>query len=510
MTKSVDVDQPLIRPSLLLGLATLAIHLAVNGGYGFFRDELYFIVCGQRLAWGYVDQPPLIPLVARLTRVLLGNSLLALRMGPALAMAATVALTAEFARFLGGGRFAQTLAGLCVLGAGQFLGNGTLLTTDMLQPLTWLGCSWCLVRLAQTGNERWWLAFGAVVGVSLISKYLIGFYLVALAVGILATPLRRSWIKPWLYLGALLALAMITPNLVWQYRHGWPFLELANAGMHGKNLVLSPRELLWEQITLIGPAAAPVWIAGLWAFAVRPKLAAYRVFAIAWFALLVLVLVLHGKAYYAASIYPTLLAGGAVWIESRLRNMAARTAIAVVVACVAVILAPFAIPVLPIDSYIAYAKNFGVAPSTAQHLKLGLLPQHFADMFGWPEMAAKVAAIFNQMPPEDRARAVFLGRNYGEAAAIDVFGQPLGLPPAICGHNNYFLWGPRGHDGSVVIWLGGDRTALLKKYQEVTVAGYIDSPYALPDETNLPIYVLRGLKTGTSLDRAWPIFKNYN
>ena len=201
------------RPSLLLGLAALAVHLAVNGGYGFFRDELYFIVCGQRLAWGYVDQPPLIPLLARLSRELLGDSLLALRMAPALVMALTVAMTAEFARILGGGRFAQTLAGLCALGAGVFLTDGTLLTTDMLQPLTWLGCSWCLVRLAQTGNERWWLAFGAIVGVSLLCKYLIGFYLVGLALGLLTTPVRRSLRKPWLYLGALLALMMVMPNL---------------------------------------------------------------------------------------------------------------------------------------------------------------------------------------------------------------------------------------------------------------------------------------------------------
>jgi hypothetical protein len=317
-------------------------------------------------------------------------------------------------------------------------------------------------------------------------------------------------LKPWLYLGALLALEMITPNLLWQYHHGWPFLELANAGAHGKNIVLSPLALLGQHILLIGPAAAPVCIAGLWAFAVRPKLAVYRAFVIAWFTLLVLVLLLHGKAYYATPIYPTLLAGGAVWIESRLRSMVARTAVTGVVTGITVFILPFAIPVLPINAYIAYSQFFGSPQSTTatEHLKMGPLPQYFADMFGWPEMAAKVATIYNQLPPADRARAVFLGGNYGEAAAIDVFGQPLGLPPAICGHNNYFLWGPRAHDGSVVIKLGGKRTALLQRYQEVTVVGYIDNPYAMPYETNLPIYVLRGRKI--PLDRDWLSFKNYN
>ena len=202
----------LLRPSIFLGLATLAIHLAANGGYGFFRDELYFIVCGQRLAWGYVDQPPLVPLIARVMKALAGDSLLVFRLAPALVMATTVALTAEFARLLGGGPFAQTLAGLCVFGGIIFLANGTLLSTDMLQPLTWLGCAWCIVRLGQTGNEKWWLALGAIAGVGFLSKYLIGFSLAGLAVGVLATPVRRSFGRPWLWAGLLLALCIAAPN----------------------------------------------------------------------------------------------------------------------------------------------------------------------------------------------------------------------------------------------------------------------------------------------------------
>jgi hypothetical protein len=513
--RSIDTDpgwlgrtgSVLVRPSVILGLVTLAIHVAANGGYGFFRDELYFIVCGQRLAWGYVDQPPLIPFLSRITRALLGDSLLALRMVPALVMAVTVALTAEFARFLDGGRFAQTLAGLCALGASVFLAYGMLLTTDLLSPLTWLGCSWCLVKLARTGNEKWWLAFGAIVGVSLYGKYLIGLYLVALAISLPFTPLRRSFARPWLYLGALLALLMIAPNLLWQYHNGWPFLELASAGANGKNLVLSPLALLALQVALVGPAAVPVWLAGLWMFAVRPRLSAYRVFAIAWVVLMVLVLVMHGKAYYPTPIYLTLLGGGAVWIESKVKSMAGRTAVVAVVALVAALLLPLALPVLPVNSYIAYTKALGAAPSSssAERTEVGVLPQHFADMFGWPEMAAKVAAVYQALPPADRAQAVFFGRNYGEAAAIDIFGRPLGLPPAISGHNNYYLWGPQGHDANVVIVLGADSTEFLKTFREVTVAGRIDAPYAMPYETNLSIFVLRGIRA--PLD--WRTVKSY-
>src|SRR5580698_3997961 len=189
-------------PAVLLGLATLVLHLIVNNRYDVFSDELYFIVCGQHPALGYVDQPALIPLIAAASYKLFGTALLPLRLVPALAMSATVALTAELARILGGGRFAQWLSGLAVLFGSVFLVYGLMLTTDMLQPLTWLGCSWCLVRLAQSKDERWWLAFGVIAGISLTSKYLILFYLAGLAVGVLATPLRRSLLRPWVYVGA--------------------------------------------------------------------------------------------------------------------------------------------------------------------------------------------------------------------------------------------------------------------------------------------------------------------
>lgn len=497
-------------PWLILGLATLAIHLLFNGGYGIFRDELYFIVCGNHPAWGYVDQPPLVPLIASLSHALFGNFLVGFRLAPALAMAATVALTAEFARVLGGGRFAQWLAGLCVLGSGQFLAIGMLLTTDLLQTLTWLGCAWCLVRLAQTDDERWWIPFGIIAGIGLFSKYMIAFYVLALGVGVLATPLRRSLMRPWVYAGAAIALLIVLPNLLWQQQHGWPFLELGRAGASGKNLELSPVAFFTQQILLIGPMAAPVWLAGLWALAARPRFAAYRAFPIAYVLLFVLFVVTHGKAYYLSSIYPILLAAGAVAMEGWLKGTVARGAALAAVVLVAAVLSPLAIPVLPVETYISYAHALGLGPSATatEHKRLGVLPQTYADMFGWPEMAAKVAKVYWSLPPADRAKAVFFGGNYGEAAAIDIFGGALGLPSAISGHNNYYLWGPQGHDGSVVIEIGGNRDEYLKEFRQVDQAGTIDTPYAMPYETDQPIYVLRGLKT--PLPILWPKVKHYD
>ena len=496
-------------PWLVLGLLTFAIHLLFNHGYGIFRDELYFIVCGQRPDWGFVDQPPVIPLLAAWSHALFGDWLTGFRLVPALALSATVAMTSAFTREIGGGRFAQWLAGLCVLFSGQFLAIGLLFTTDTFLPMVWLACAWFLVRLTKSGDERWWLAFGAVVGFGLLTKYTIGFYIAALAVGLLATPLRKSLLRPWVYGGALIAVLLVLPNVLWQAAHDWPFLELGKTAMSGKNIALSPLSYFLQQLLLIGPSAAPMWIAGLAACLYRPRYPFFRAYPIAYVLLFAFFVATHGKAYYLSIFYPVLLAIGSEAIERWFRHWAVRGyAIASVVIAGAAV-APLALPVMSEEDYIAYAGAIGLGPSSvaAENQKLGLLPQHYADMHGWPEMAAKIAQVYHALPPEDRAKAVFYGRNYGEAGAIDVYGRALGLPPAISGHNNYYLWGPQGHDGSVVIVLGGNRDHYAEQFRSVEQAGFLDTPYAMPSETNQPVYVLRGPKK--PLSEMWPEVKSY-
>jgi 4-amino-4-deoxy-L-arabinose transferase-like glycosyltransferase len=451
-----------------------------------------------------VDQPLLVPFLAAASHALFGAALLPLRVLPALAIAATVALTVEFARALGGGRFAQWLCGIAVMLGSVYLVDGLLLTTDFLQPLTWLGCSWCLVRLAQTKDERWWLAFGAIAGASLTSKYLILFYLAGLAAGIFATPLRRSLQRPWFYPGACIALACGAPSIWWQAAHGWPFLELGRAAMGHKNLVLSPLEFFAQQILFVGPLAAPIWIAGLWRSCVKPPLPELRIFPIAYAVMVILFYALHGKAYYLALAYPVFLAAGALAFEGWLQNPLWRGVALGAVTVAGLALAPLALPILPPDHYGAYARALGIRGSAAATEKgaQGALPLHPAGMFGWREMAAKVAAVYRSLPPAERAKAVFYGRDYGEASAVNIYGKSLGGPPAISGHNNYFYWGPGNTGGSVVITLGNDVAPLMRDYQSVTPAGRIDSPYAKPYETGVPIYILR--RPRVPLATLWP------
>lgn len=498
---------PWTRPSFILGVASLALHGLANGHYGFFRDELYFIVCGDHPDWGYVDQPALVPLLASWSHAIFGDVVLGFRVLPALVMTATVALTAEFTRIVGGGRFAQWLAGVCVLLGPIFLFQGAVFLTDLFQPLTWLGLGWVLVRLEQTRDERWWLAFGAIAGFSLNTKYLIAFYLAAMAVGLIATPQRKSLLHPWVYLGALLAGLLVAPNLWWQHTHGWPFIELGRAGAGGKNIEMSLLAFFFQQCIITGPLTSIVWLCGLWAAAVQPKLAVSRAFPIAWVILIIIFDVSHGKSYYPSAIYPTLLALGAVRIEDWIRNIIARGAALAGVVIAGLATAPFTLPILPIDVFIHYQKTAGLTPSTGEHQILGVLPQYYADMFGWQEMAEEVAAVYWSLPAQDRSRAVFYGENYGEAAAIDVFGRRLGLPPAISGHNSYYIWGPLDHDGSVMIIIGGDEAHYAALFRSFEIAGRITSPYAMPYETNKPIYVLRGIKE--PLQDFWPTVKHY-
>jgi len=497
-------------PALWLGATCFLVHLVANAHYDVFRDELYFIVCGLHPAFGYVDQPPLIPLIAAVSYKLFGTALTPLRLVPALAMTATVALTADLARRLGGGRFSQSLAGLCVLLAPALLAGGVLLSTDCLQPLTWLACAWILVRLVDSGDERWWLAFGAVVGVSFESKYLIVLYMAALAIGVVAAPLRRSLTRPWLYAGAAVALAIALPNVLWQAQHGWPFFAVVASDVGGKAVGRSPLGFLLQQAVFVGLVSAPVWLAGLWRLSVWPLRPELRALAIAYVVLLAIVIVCNGKAYYVTPVYPALFAAGGVAWEAWLKRPAMRRAAVAVVVAPALLAAPTALPILPPEALIAYMKAIGFSPKATQteSLKLSALPQYFADMFGWREMAAAVSAVYRDLPPDERAQAAFFAPNYGEAAALDIYGPALGGPPAISAHNSYFLWGPRGASGDVVITLGREDARFDRFYDDVRAVGRADSAYAMPYENGLTIWVLR--RPRAPIAEIWGALKHYD
>ena len=510
-----DDRPPLDGRILALLVATkLALHLATANRYGYFRDELYFLDLGRHLAWGYVDTAPLIAIYARVA-LLLGGSLVVLRTIAALAGAVKIVLTVVLARELGGRRFAQGFAGLCVLLAPIFLGTDSIFTMNGLEPLFWMGCLWVLLRIARTGSSRLWLAFGILAGLGLENKHSTLLFGAAVTVGLILSPLRRELAKGWIWLGLAIALLLFLPNLLWQARHDFPTLEdLRNVKESGKNVVLSPLEFVKQQIMFLHPALFPVWIAGLGSL-LWGRLSRARAIGVTYLALLALMIVGKAKNYYLAPIYPVLFAAGAVTIEGWLDRWSwsrdrlwPRALVAALVVAATAPFVPAILPFLPPDRLLAYQRRVGAAPQKTEVRHEGPLEQRLGDQFGWPELVEDVAKIYRALPPEERARTGIFASNYGEAGALNRYGPALGLPPPICAHQNHFFWGPPAQEPENLIWLQWGRAGVEDHCRSVEKVGEHFHPWGMVEE-NRPIYLCRGLRH--TLQEYWvPDFKHWN
>jgi len=482
-------------PLVAAGAAVL-LHLAGNAHYGFFRDELYFIICGRHPAFGYVDQPPLVPLLAALSQTL-GTSLFAARAIPALLSGASIYVTCLLARELGAGAYGQLLAALAAFFSPVLMSFGMKLSTDTPGLLLWPLAALLVLRLVKGGNPRGWLLVGAVLGVAAESKYSVVFFAFALFVGLLATRERRVLWTPWLLAAIGLCLLVALPSFLWQASHGFPMWELLRNGQKGKNVVLSPLGFLGAELLITNPALAVVWLAGLVFLLRRPQ---WRFLGVTYVFLIGEMVLLQAKHYYPADVYPILFSAGGAALEGVTASLRAlRVAIAVLVVLFGCLLVPYAMPVLPMPAFLAFharaAPLLHLDAARTENLRKGPLPQDWADMQGWPELAEAVARVYRALPAEERSRVAILTDNYGEAAAIDFFGASLGLPPVICGHNQYWLWGPHGYDGSVLMDVNASVEDDAKLCQSATQGIHFASALSMPYEADFDIVLCRGLKT---------------
>jgi hypothetical protein len=347
-----------------------------------------------------------------------------------------------------------------------------------------------------------------------MNKHSTAFFGVAVVIGLLLTPQRKEFAKPWLWLGGAIALFIFSPNLLWQIHHHFPTVEdLHNVRVTGKNVVLPPLQFIRQQILVLHPVLCAVWLAGLCHFLFGAG-KRFRVLGWVFLAFFSMMMVLHGKDYYLAPIYPMLFAGGAVAWERALEQwrftrgrLWPRVAVVGVVALTGAAVAPLTLPLLSPENYVAYSQKVGVQPAKQEVHHQSLLPQLFSDQFGWPELVQQVAQIYHALPPEERSKAAIFAGNYGEAGAIDLFGPKYGLPSAISGHQTYFYWGPRQYTGEVVIVLQRGRKDLEQSFASVEDAGAHYHKWGMAEE-NAPIYVCRGLKR--PLAEAWPRVKVWN
>lgn len=516
MTAMPTATAKRVRPSALTILLVLAglklfLHLGVNafGGYEIFRDELYYLACADHLAFGYVDQPPLSIWLLAATRTIVGDSLFALRLLPAIAGAALVFVTGVLARELGGGRFAITVAALCSLVAGQVLSAASIWSMNVFDLLLVALAAFFVARLVNSREPRYWIAIGTVLGLGLLNKVGVLWIGLGLAVGILATRERR-WLKsPWPWAAGATSLLLFLPYIVWNALHDWAHLEFIESAVSGKYSGLSAWSFLSGQVLVQNPVTLPVWLVGLGWLLLAPDGRRFRILGIVWVtACVVLVVNGHSKAGYLGNIYAPVFAAGAVAWERLLPRRISVRAAAVAFLLAGLVFAPLATPILPLETYLGYAEALGRRPSTDEGHELAELPQFYADMFGWRAKAEAVAAVYHALPERDRARAVIFGENYGRAGAIDRWADELGLPGAISDHNNYWLWGPGDSRGEVVIVLGGDTEDLAERFVSVEIAGRADCRWCIPYERDLPIHVCRGLRW--PLQEIWPRLKHYD
>lgn len=497
----------------ILGGAVLLVHILLSGRYGYFRDELYFLDCGRRLAWGYVDMAPGIAFIARLA-LTLGGSLHVLRTIAGIGGAGIVVITMLIAWRLGGSRYAQGLAGLCASVVPMYLATASLMTMNVFEICYWSAAVYVVIRIIQTGNSRLWIWFGLISGIGLMNKHSTLFFGLAVLAGVLLTGLRKELLRPWIWIGGVIAILILLPNVIWQIQHHFPTLEdLHNVKVSGKNVVLSPGEFMVQQIMVFHPVISPVWIAGLWFFLLG-KGTKYRALAWIYLTLLVIFIVLHGKDYYLAPAYPMLFAGGAIAIDGwlgRSRMTAGKVwpkaAIAAIVAAAGLEVAPAVTPMLSPEAQVAYRIKMHIEDKKTEVHHDGPLPQMFGDQFGWPELTAEVAAFYNSLPPQERSQTAILAGNYGEAGAIDMFGPKYGLPTALSGHQNHYYWGTMGFTGSNLITLEYGPHYLSTICNSVEKVGDHYHPWGMAEE-NHAIYFCRGLKK--PLAEMWDDQKHWN
>ena len=493
----------------VLAAVAFVFHEATAKLYGFFIDEIYFLACGQHLAWGYVDMPPLTAFQAWLTRHLFGDSAYSIRLFPSLAAAGIVLLAGAIARELGGGKFAQVLAAITALLAPGFLATCSYLCMNSIEPLVWGGAALVVIRIINTGNSKLWPWFGLLSGIGLLNKHTMLVFGFAVAVALLMTADRRLMFNRWFVLAGVIAFAIFVPNLLWEIRHGFPHIEmLRNIKRDGRDVQMNPIVFLAWDVLLMNPMAAPVWIAGLFSLLVG-SLKRHRAIGLAWVVSLAVLLIANGRFYYLLPAFLMLIGAGGVAIERATESRRwIRAAYVPAIVVVGLLIAPTAVPVLPPAAYFRYTEITHIQQPRFEHRRTTSMPQFFADRFGWPEMTATVARAYFSLPPDIRAKTAIFGNDYGQSGAIDFYGPRYGLPKSIGNHLSNWYWGARGYTGDSILVLGDDRETLEREFEFVKPMAEIGHPYAMAQEHFTLFWVQK--PRGFTLQSIWPRLKHFN
>lgn len=484
----------------LLSLSILAfvIHLIVNliGGYGIFRDELYYIACANHPDIGYVDHPPLSIWILSGWKFIFGESLFSIRFLPALCSGFATFIIGTLARDFGGSKYAIILAGLAFIFAPILLGFFGIFSMNSFDVVLWALVFLFAQRIFQQDKHKEWIFLGLIIGLGSLNKISMLWLGSGIFIGLLLTS-NRNVLKtktPWI--AGVIAIILFTPFILWNINHDFAHLEFIRNASSDKYASQNPITFFSGLILIMNPLSAPLWVAGFWFLLSRKEnwLFGYSVLTV----LCVLMINVHSKPEYFASAMAILIPAGAVQFEEIFKRKYfqwIRLPYIISLTAFGIILMPIPVDVLPVETFIKYQSAIGLTPSSNEGKRLSALPQFFADRFGWKNMAEVTAGVFESLPDAEKKNCLIYGRNYGEAAAIDYFGKKYGLPPAISQHNSYWYWSKEHlNQNATIIVIGVEKEKLLKDYEDVQVAGFIYSKYAMPYENNLHVSICRKLR----------------
>ena len=493
---------------IVLVCVKLLIHLVAAGvtPYEFHRDEFLYFSMGTHLRLFHMDFPPMMALVSELLRHTVGVSVFTYRVLPAIVGTALFALALGIVRALGGGRVALVVTAIGLLSGPLFLRAAVLFQPVVLDQLWWTAALYALLRLEQTDDPRWWWALGLAGGLGLLTKFSIFFIGFGVLVALLLTPRRRALLGPGPWIALAIALVVGSPSIIGQISLHFPILDQMQ-GLERMQLArMTWGEYLANQPLMLGPAIL-LALAGAAAPFADARLRAFRAPAIACVTTFLLLGFLHGKPYYAGPVYPTLVAGGAVWLEGLARprlRLALNWGISALAVAYLAVTFPLGLPVIPPAPMARYAAGLGVTAATQTNRGTQLrLPQDYADMLGWREKADAVAMVYGSLSPEEQQRTVLYGANYGQAGALDLYGRRLGLPPVVSLAGSFYLFGPGNRPGDVLILLGVDPEDMKQSVTcgSLEMPARVTNPWGVDEEQDVPILVCRG--PSITLQQLW-------
>lgn len=466
-------------PILSAAALTLLLLLITAEQYGYHRDELYFLAAAEHLEWGFVDQPPLTPAVAGAATALFGDSLLVLRLAPALAAVAIVILTGLITREMGGGRFAQGFAALCAAVSTMVLAIGHLLATSTFDLLAWVLIAWLVARILRGGDPRQWMLVGVVVGIGLLNKHLVAFLVVGVLIALATVGPRHHLRSRWLWAGAAIGLVVFSPNLIWQATNGWSQLDMAGAIVERSGGIGGRIEFFALQLIAVNPLLVPIWVWGLVKLLTDATLRPFRSFAVGYLVLLGVFAVIGGKFYYLGGLYMPLVAAGAIALERRVTGAVHQRLLTAGVLVAGVIGLPFSLPVLP-----AEVTGTGIN---------GVANKELRETIGWPELVATVGSVYEELEVDEQATTTIITRNYGQAGAIERWMDEAGLPQPHSGQNSYWEWGPPPDSATTAILVGFEDESLLSaRFTSCDLVATISNDAgAENDELDAPVHVCR-------------------